>query len=611
MSINKGTNNIKERFLTIIWALKLALKIDAKLLIIWGTLSTALSILPAVALHFNRQSVSVLSNFISTGNGDFIDVLPFVLTLGIVLTIVGISKRITGDFLYFIMYDSYYFGLEEHYMNLISNLEIKTIMDKKYRDDYSAVLYRCGSLTDFISSGCLFISKLIGAISILVVIFQVSTNVFFFSLVYLVLILALNIFSFDKVRWDARKYSDASRISNYYQSSVMTPGVAKELRIYDLGKDMLEKWETSYKEVEKFDKTFVKLRQKISFISSFTFFVFVSVVMGYSIIKVSDGTMTVDIFLMLYIMGQSISEISQVISSSLQETDRGLFFLNILRKMENSIPKEQKDWQEGFESSDDEVVFKAENISFSYDDEKNVLHNINFSITKGETIALVGLNGSGKSTLVKLLLGLFSPNSGKLSFHGKEYDSKTKGAVMRRVGMFFQDFFIFHASLRENIGFGDLKNLGNDQKVTEALKKGGADKLVKRFPKGLEQWLLKNILKDGVMLSGGEKQRVAVSRAHMSDKDVLIFDEPAAALDPIAEMTQFYTIKEKIAERTAILISHRVGFARLADRIFVLDKGRLAEIGTHDDLIDKNGIYAKLFNEQAQWYDVKEGEMNE
>ena len=112
----------------------------------------------------------------------------------------------------------------------------------------------------------------------------------------------------------------------------------------------------------------------------------------------------------------------------------------------------------------------------------------------------------------------------------------------------------------------------------------------------------KSIIKTGLNLSGGEQQRIAVSRTHMSDKDILIFDEPAAALDPIAEMEQFHNIKAKTEGKTSILISHRVGFARMADRIFVLDKGNLAEVGTHDELMKKNGIYADFFNQQAEWY---------
>lgn len=171
--------------------------------------------------------------------------------------------------------------------------------------------------------------------------------------------------------------------------------------------------------------------------------------------------------------------------------------------------------------------------------------------------------------------------------------------------MFFQDFALFHASLRENVGYGDLKNIENREKITEALRKGGGMKLLERLPEGMETWLLKKVKKGSVNLSGGEQQKVAVSRAHMSDKDVLIFDEPASALDPIAEMEQFSAIQEKIQGRTAILISHRVGFARLADRIFVMDQGKLAEVGTHEELMEKHGIYSEFFQSQAEWYDVK------
>ena len=171
--------------------------------------------------------------------------------------------------------------------------------------------------------------------------------------------------------------------------------------------------------------------------------------------------------------------------------------------------------------------------------------------------------------------------------------------------MFFQDFALFHASLRENVGYGDLKNIENREKITEALRKGGGMKLLERLPEGMETWLLKKVKKGSVNLSGGEQQKVAVSRAHMSDKDVLIFDEPASALDPIAEMEQFSAIQEKIQGRTVILISHRVGFARLADRIFVMDQGKLAEVGTHEELMEKQGIYLEFFQSQAEWYDVK------
>lgn len=602
---------IKENFLTIGWAIRLALRINAHLFLIWGTLSVFLALLPAVALNYNRQAVSILSSFLVSGNGSFQDVVPSIIALGVVLTAVGLSKRINGNFLYFIMYDSYYFGLEEHMMDVVSRIEIKTLMDKRYRDEHWAVMGRCGALADFMSSGCLFLSKLAGAISLLVVAAGTSWGIFGISAFYIAAVLFLNLTTADKLRWDGRPYSEASRLANYYQSSTMTPGVAKEIRVYDLADETIEKWDKAYDKVEFIDRRYVGIRQLIAFISGIGFYAFMIGMMGYSINRVASGNMSVDVFLMLYAMGQSLSEVTQNLSLSFQEMDRGLYFLNIQRKFVKAVPQTSEDWEEGFIPADDDTAFKADNICFSYDDKTEVLQNLSFDIKKGQTIALVGVNGSGKTTLVKLLIGLFTPTKGNLSFYGKQYDSKTRGAVIQKVGMFFQDFHIFHATLRENVGFGDLKNLSNTERILLAMQKGGADKLPVRFPKGLEQWLLRNVIKDGAMLSGGEKQRVAVSRAHMSDKEILIFDEPAAALDPIAEMKQFYAIREKIEGRTAILISHRVGFARLADKIIVLDGGKLAESGTHEELMSSNGIYAGFFREQAQWYEHEEGEADE
>ena len=593
---------LNENIASIIWAFKLAMNINAKVFIVWGTISIILSVLPAVALHFNRETVAILSNFISSGVGSFDDVVPAIIALGVVLTAIGLSRRVNADFLNMQLHDVYYFGFLDFYMTTVQDIELKTLMDKKYLDDHYSALGRGGSLSDFMSASLVLISKSVGAVALLVVAAQVSFVIFISAIVYIAASMVFNFAMVDKLRWNHLEYNEARRLSGYYQSSAMSPGVAKEMRVYNIADEHVAKWRKAYERVEEFDRHHGKMNPIFSAVTSAGFYVFIAVLMGYSIFAVANGYMTVDVFLMLYAMGQNISELTGSLSNSFISADNGLFFLNIQRKFTNAVPRVPKEKKEGFIPADENTVFAATNLCFSYDGEKDVLNNLTFTIKKGETVALVGLNGSGKSTLVKLLIGLFSPTKGSLRFLGNEYDDKTRGGIVKKVGMFFQDFHIFHATFKENIAFGDLKSIDDDEKIKRAMEKGDSVSVLKNLEKGMEQWLGKYAKTDGVWLSGGENQRVAVSRTHMSDKDVLIFDEPASALDPIAEMKQFNNIREKITGRTAILISHRVGFARLADRIMVLNNGQLVEDGTHEALMNKNGIYANFFNEQAQWY---------
>lgn len=171
------------------------------------------------------------------------------------------------------------------------------------------------------------------------------------------------------------------------------------------------------------------------------------------------------------------------------------------------------------------------------------------------------------------------------------------------MGVVFQDFKQYHFTIRENIAFGDIKQINNDEVLMEAARKGQADKFIRAQKNGLDTFLGREYEEDGLALSGGEWQRIGVSRAHVSDKEILILDEPAAKLDPVAEMEQFVQIKNSLHGRTAILVSHRLGFARLADKIIVLKDGELVDTGTHEQLMKANRHYAEMFKAQAEWYE--------
>lgn len=242
-----------------------------------------------------------------------------------------------------------------------------------------------------------------------------------------------------------------------------------------------------------------------------------------------------------------------------------------------------------------------ENVSFAYPgSDREVLSGMNLVIRPGEKLALVGENGAGKTTLVKLLLGLYQPTAGRITIDGiplMEVDPNARRQAMAAV---FQDFARFELSARENIGFGRLDALFDDESLLKAAGQGGARELIERLPQGLDTVLGRTLGETD--LSGGEWQRLAISRAFARDARILVLDEPTASLDPLAEAEVYQRFAELAAGRTVLLISHRLGSARLADRIVVLGGGRVAEEGTHQSLMAKGGIYAEMFGVQAQWY---------
>lgn len=602
----------KHSFTVLLWALKLAFHINPTVLIFWVLLSGLLALLPSATLFYNRQAVAVLSDFLTTGQGSFTDIVTPLVMLGILLTVSGLSKRVNGALLYAVMYDQYYFGMQEYMMDCIRKVDMKTLLDKEFYDDYQYCLYRSGGLTDLLSSGCTIVMKSITVLSLVATAFTVSVPVGIVAAAYLPITLFLNIrFSSRLVIDNIKDYKPLRSKAEYYSAEPKKPGVAKELRIYHNQEKILGNWKQAYEEMKRFDIRIDRSNVCLSALLGGCIYLSIFLMLACSIYQVASGRLQVDVFLLLYLLGENLADAGKILSGYLFEALRGLQALTLQHHFLTRVPQGQVRIlnQEAIAAETDrqqdlsDIVFEGKNLRFSYDGKKEVLHDLNFQIKKGETIALVGSNGSGKSTLVKLLADLYRPDKGELLFYGKNYKDYPEGSINHFIGMFFQNFYLFHLTLRENVGFGDLKHLKEDSFIHAALEKGGALPLLDRCPEGLEQWLKKDVRKSGIILSGGEQQKIAVSRTHMSDKDILIFDEPAAALDPIAEMEQFRNIREKTEGGTAILISHRVGFARMADRILVLENGYLAETGTHDELMEKGGVYADFFHSQAQWYE--------
>ncbi|WP_313273768.1 ABC transporter ATP-binding protein [Stenotrophomonas sp.] len=246
--------------------------------------------------------------------------------------------------------------------------------------------------------------------------------------------------------------------------------------------------------------------------------------------------------------------------------------------------------------------FVFDNVGFRYPDaERWAVRNLSFELQAGEVIALVGENGAGKTTLVKLLARLYDPDEGRILLDGRDLRDYDLDDLRANMGVIFQDFVRYHLSAGENIGVGLVDAMDDKARIRDAAHRSLADEVIEALPAGYEQ-LIGRRFKTGVDLSGGQWQKIAIARAYMRDAQVMILDEPTAALDARAEFEVFQRFKELSDNRTAVLISHRFSSVRMADRILVLADGRIEASGTHEQLMAEGGRYAELFELQAAGY---------
>jgi ATP-binding cassette subfamily B protein len=246
--------------------------------------------------------------------------------------------------------------------------------------------------------------------------------------------------------------------------------------------------------------------------------------------------------------------------------------------------------------------FMFDNVGFRYPGaERWAVRELQFLLRAGETLALVGENGAGKTTLVKLLARLYDPDEGRILLDGHDLREYDLFALRANIGVIFQDFVRYHLSAADNIAVGRIDARDDRTRIVEAARRSLADEVIDKLPRGYDQIIGKRF-RTGVDLSGGEWQKIAIARAYMRDAQVLILDEPTAALDARAEFEVFRRFKELSAGKTAVLISHRFSSVRMADRIVVLVDGRVEAMGTHEELLAQRGRYAELFELQAAGY---------
>lgn len=421
---------------------------------------------------------------------------------------------------------------------------------------------------------------------------------------------------YRKQSWKVEEtQASISRQLNLYKNVLIGEDYAKELRLFHLQPFLLERWQSLFLQMFQ---AMQRVRRKgtllVIFWSLFSGFG-VAFPYVYVIIGALRGNYTLgDLALYAGLILQVRHSLFLLINNSSDLYDivlgiRPLFqLLELTPKLQLSLPQKNKsdDRRAAWKTNaiGKQAGIQIENLSFVYPgSNRKILQNINLTIQPNETIALVGENGAGKTTLAKLLCRLYDPESGKIIWNGRDIREIELDELYSRIAVVMQDYARFPATVRENVGFGYLPSLPNDRAIKDALIAAGIIKMVENFPQGLDMPLGKQ-LEGGVDLSEGQWQRIVLARALMrlSPAELLIFDEPTGALDPKTEH-EIYRLFGKIAtDKIAVVISHRLALAKLADRIIVLENGKIIETGTHQELIAIGGQYHLMFTRQASSY---------
>jgi ATP-binding cassette subfamily B protein len=407
-------------------------------------------------------------------------------------------------------------------------------------------------------------------------------------------------FSGDRFRL-FRWRSPEARMQVYLETVLAREDHAKEVKLYGLGPRLLDRYREIYRRLYKEDRALTIRRDTWGFalglvgtVSLYAAYAWIALTTVRGAITLGQMTM----YLALFRQGQGAVTASLTAIGGMYEDN--LYLSTLYEYLETEVLPPSGDAARG-PHPEDGVRF--ENVSFAYPGSTEpALENISLHLKPGSSLALVGENGSGKTTLIKLLTRLYRPTSGRILLDGLDLEEWNQGALRQRVGVIFQDFARYQMLVGENVGAGDESAFEDEARWREAAEKGRASEFIATLPAGYHTQLGK-WFRDGRELSGGQWQKIALSRAFMRLRaDVLVLDEPTAAMDAQAEAEVFEHFRQLAKDRITILISHRFSTVRMADQIAVLDRGRIVEHGSHEELMTRNGRYAHLFALQARGY---------
>lgn len=542
-------------------------------------------------------------------NKGFTPIFTFILVCGALFAVINLYNNYVENIVMPLESTKIYYGVYEKLFKKARNVELRCYEDPDFYNKYTMAMDKADEKIGEILFN--FWGVLVGAIAS-VAIFGFMYDIDRYAVLFIICPLLGNfVFGNLNNKFAYQRYQEQApneKVLNYVNRTMYLPDYAKEIRLSRIF-NLLNK---QYREAtDKNVRIAVKYAFKVACMNfwriTFTFTAIFEGVLLYAIYRhLVTGSITLaQLTVMSSLMVAATWILIRLFECIMSIIKNGLFVNNLrtFLEYEEKIPQDQDGKiPEEFR----ELTF--EHVGFSYKDEETI-QDLSFVLKKGEVAALVGHNGAGKTTIIKLLLRFYDPTSGVIKLNGidiREYNLKAYRDLFATT---FQDFALFGMSIRENVLMG--RHYENEEElVKKSLKRAGVYEKVMSLEQGIDTMMTKEFDENGAVLSGGESQKIAVARTFAKDSEVKIFDEPSSALDPIAEYELFKNIMKEGNQHTMLFISHRLSSVKVCDKVFMLERGRIIEEGSHKELMEKNGSYAEMYRKQAMNYlAIEEGEV--
>ncbi len=550
------------------------------------------------------------------------------LFIGIILAINMIQIIPDGYFIHGWSYRAkpkLYKALKEQMYKKAAEIDLSCYDDPKYYNDFVLAVAEAESSIDRFLSMC---NLIVQAITVIV-----TTGAFYIATdaMGIVFVLASFILRFfiskvlNKLNYKVRlRVNPLERKRNYVSRVFYLNDYAKELRLHPVvGEELEKEFEEANDEIIKEQKVVGAKRIWLNFLNNYVVgdFIMDGLYITYLVFQAAVlHTVAYSDAVVLFNRTGSLRHGFANMADVFPMAQENSLYIEKIRAFLDYDPKMKV--MEGEPVPEGNAELSLENISFAYNEEAgDIIKDISLKVKPGEKVAIVGYNGAGKTTLIKLLMRLYDPTEGKISYHGQDIKDYKPYDYRRRIGVVFQDYQMYGANLEENVIMADpafaadqLKTEANEPdakffdmlktSAVRALERAGFGTRFASLDKGLETQVTAEFDKEGVNFSSGESQKIAISRAFYKDADILIMDEPSSALDPIAEYELNKAMESAAKGKTVFYISHRLSTTRDADRIILLENGRIAEEGTHESLLAMNGKYAEMWRVQAGRYET-------